>query len=115
MRVRTLDSSGDWSFGSGKQNYLSDLGALEQSIVTRLKQWRGNCFFAIEEGIDWNNLLDIGTAALLDLDIKRVILQTGGVLRISDYASTIDSMTRAVSISCTINTIYGDLAFQEMV
>ena len=115
MKVRALDVNGDWTFGVGLQNYSQNLDALEQSISTRLKQWKYNCFFATEEGVDWNNLLDIGTQALLDLDIKRVVLQTGGVLRITDYSSTIDTMSRNVSIQATINTVYGNLAFSEVV
>jgi len=99
----------------GKQAYLSNIDALNQSITTRLKQWKGNCFFSTDAGVDWNNLLDIGTQELLNIDIKRVILQTGGVLRISDYSSTIDPVTRAVAISCTIATIYGTLPFNEAV
>ena len=87
MIVRALDANGDWTFGSGKQNYLSALNALKQQIVTRLKSWKGNCFFALQDGVDWNNYLDIGTKNLLDLDIKRVVLQTGGVLRMRNYSS----------------------------
>jgi len=113
MLVRALDSNHDFQFGRGKQSYFADLAALKQSVGTRLLQWKNNCFFAMDDGVDWNNLLDIGTKAALDLDIKRVILQTGGVLRISAYESTLDSTTRAMSVSCTISTIYGDLAYQE--
>jgi hypothetical protein len=113
MQVRALDENHDFQFGRGKQSYKSDLDALKQSINTRLHQWKGNCFFATYDGVDWNNELDIGTKVALDLDIKRVILQTGGVLRISGYTSTLDTVTRAVSVSCTISTIYGDLPYQE--
>jgi hypothetical protein len=113
MLVRALDYNHDWQFGRGRQSYLSDLSALKQSVDTRLLQWKNNCFFAMDDGVDWNNLLDIGTKDALDLDIRRVILQTGGILRISGYTSTLDPTTRAVSISCTISTIYGDLAYQE--
>jgi hypothetical protein len=69
----------------------------------------------MDDGVDWNNLLDIGTKLALDLDIRRIIMQTGGVLRISAYESTIDTETRAIAIQCTISTIYGDLAYQETV
>lgn len=113
MTVRALDANHDFQFGRGLQSYKSDLDALEQSIDTRLNQWKGNCFFATDDGVDWNNELDIGTKVALDLDLKRVILQTGGVLRISGYTSTLDTVTRAVSVSCNISTIYGDLPYQE--
>ena len=113
--VRALDSNHDWQFGRGLQSYKSDLDALKQSVLTRLMQWKNNCFFAMTEGVDWANELDIGTQGILDLDIKRIILQTGDVLRIDNYSSTLDTDSRAISISCEIQTKYGDLALEETV
>jgi hypothetical protein len=115
MKVRALDSLGDWSFGHGIQCYKSDIEALKQSVVTRLKQWKNNCFFAMDDGVDWANELDIGTKGALDLDVKRVILQTGGVLRISEYTSTLDTDTRALSIDAHLDTIYGEIVITESV
>lgn len=115
MKVRALDTVGDWQFGRGLQSYSSDLDSLKQSISTRLKQWVGNCYFALEDGVDWNNYLDIGRKDRLDLNIRRVILQTAGVLKISSYASTINSETRSATITAHITTIYGDLALEETV
>lgn len=112
MKTRAIDSIGDWQFGRGLQSYRSDLDALKQAVATRLKQWLGNCFFAIADGVDWNTYLDIGRKDQLDLNIKRVILQTAGVLKISEYQSTIDHETRNVTIAATISTIYGDLAME---
>ena len=111
--MRALDASGDWTFGAGIQNYLVGIDALSQSITTRLKQWKGNCFFATAEGVDWHNYLDIGTQQLLDIDIKRVILQTGGVVRLMDYSSVIDSAARSVAVTCTVVTIFGNLDYEE--
>jgi hypothetical protein len=113
MKVRALDALDDWSFGRGAQCYLKDADALAQSVKTRLRQWLNNCFFAMDEGVDWANELDIGTKDALDRDIKRSILQTAGVLRISEYTSTLDSTTRALSIEAHIDTKYGDIAITE--
>jgi hypothetical protein len=115
MKARALDSLGDWQFGKGLQSYVKDLDALKQSISTRLKQWLNNCFFAMDEGVDWANELDIGTKGALDLDIKRVILQTGGVLRISSYTSTLDADTRELAIEAYVDTIYGNVAITESI
>jgi hypothetical protein len=113
MKVRSIDTNGDWQFGKGLQSYRRDVDALKQIIATRLKQWRGNCFFAVNEGVDWNNYLGRGTKKLLDLDIKRVILTTGGVLKINSFDSTLDEMTRKVTVQCNISTIYGELVLEE--
>jgi hypothetical protein len=103
--IRALDSNHDWKFGKGKNSYLRDLDALKQDTKTRILEWKYDCFFAQQNGIDWNNYLDIGTKDFLDLDIKRVILQTPGILKINDYESTI--LDRNVSASMYLETIYG--------
>jgi len=108
MKVRALDTNNDWSFGKGRNNYKKDLDALIQNISTRIKSWKGNCFFALDDGVDWTNYFDIGTKTFLDLDIKRVILQTDGVLRISNYSS--EMTLRSIGISVDIATVYGSTA-----
>jgi hypothetical protein len=107
MIFRSLDSDGDWCFGKGKQCYRTGLSALMLNIKTRLKSWKGDCFFAVDEGVDWNNLLDIGTKSLLDVDLKRVILQSEGVIRMNSFESEIDRDTRQYSATSEILTVYG--------
>jgi len=108
MIVRALDTNGNWVFGRGKSSYKKGLDAIKQSIMTRLKSWKYNCYFAPEDGVDYNNYLDIGTKDLLDLNIKNVILGTYGVIRITSYVSTIS--VRAITISCYVVTIFGGTA-----
>lgn len=115
MKTRALDTTGDWTFGRGLQSYVTEKDALKQDISTRLKQWKGDCYFSLNDGVDWNNYLDIGTKELLDLDIKRVILQTGGVLRISTYSSTFNHNTRGVSIESNIDTVFGTVTINQAV
>jgi len=113
--VRALDANHDWQFGRGLQSYKSDIEGLKQSVMTRLMQWKNNCFFAMDEGVDWANELDIGTKNALDNDIKRVILKTTDVLRIDNYSSTLDLDSRNITISCQIQTNYGNVSFEEAV
>jgi hypothetical protein len=109
MKVRALDINGDWQFGRGLQSYKTEKDALNQNISTRLKSWENDCFFAMDEGIDYENYLDIGTKEFLDLDIKRCLLQTEGVLRIDSYSSTINASTRDVTITAEVFTIFGTM------
>jgi hypothetical protein len=115
MINRALDSNGDWTFGKGKQNYLFDLLAVKQNVLTRLRSWKGNCFFDVESGVDWGNYLDIGTKTLLDLDIKRVILGTDKVLKISSYSSTLDTDVRKLTVTANIETYYGTASIEAAV
>lgn len=115
MKTRALDSAGDWQFGRGLQSFVTEKNALKQNISTRLKSWKSDCFFAMDDGVDWQNFLDIGKKRFLDIDIKRVILQTEGVLRISSYTSTLNTGTRAATISATVATIFGLVTVEEVV
>ena len=113
MRQRALDIDNDWKFGKGRQDYLTDAEALKLNITTRLKSWTGNCFFAPNEGVDWNNFLDVGTKDSLDRDIKTSILQTIGVIKINSYVSTITE--RNLNVDCEILSIYGNIFIREVV
>lgn len=115
MISRAIDKNGDWMFGRGRQCYVSEIDALKQNIKTRLRQWVGDCYYRPEEGVDWNNLLEKGREELLDLDIKRVILQTGGVLRITDYSSTLNHDTRTLTVSATVESIFGQVPVNEVI
>ena len=107
MIIRNLTTDNDWTFGSGIQNYKRDLAAIELNIETRLRSWKGDCFFDPAEGVDYNNFLDVGTKNFLDSDVKRVILQSEGVIKITEYESTLDRDSRAFSAIATIISIYG--------
>jgi len=107
MIIRNSTASGDFSFGKGLSDYLTDQDAIMHNIKTRLLQWKGDCFYATAEGVDYNNLLDVGTKNLLDSDIKRVILQSEGVIKINTFESSLTADTRAYSGEALITTIFG--------
>lgn len=111
MITRATDSKNDWTFGKGIQNYKRDAAALSQRIRNRLLSWKNDCFFSLDSGIDWSNYLDRGTKQFLDRDIKRTILQTEGVLQITNFASTINE--RSLTVSSTVETIYGEIEITE--
>lgn len=115
MKTRALDINGDFQFGRGLQSYVTEKNALKQNISTRLKSWKNDCFFAMDDGVDWQNFLDIGMKKYLDIDIKRVVLQTEGVLRISSYTSTLDTAERRVTIGVTVETVFGLVTVEEVV
>lgn len=110
MRIRGIDVNNDWLFGKGQNDYARDLEALKIDLKTRLQSWKFDCFFAEQEGVDYKNFLDRGTKTFLDNDVKRIILQTNGVLRIDTFTSEIVE-DRVYQAESNIFTIYGDLEF----
>lgn len=107
MIIRNVTNLNDWTFGKGIQNYKTNKDAILLNVKTRLQSWVGDCFYATAEGVDYNNYMDIGTKDFLDSDIKRIILQSEGILKINSYVSTLDRDTREFEAQAEIVTIFG--------
>lgn len=106
MIVRSLDNLGDWRFGKGRNDYLSQNKAVIQDISTRLNMFLGDCFFASADGIDWFNLLGSKNELALQLSVRTTILNTVGVKGLVSLAIFIDPSSRRITMTYTVNTIY---------
>lgn len=106
MIVRSLDINGDWTFGKGKNNYLSNNKAIVQSIATRLQSFLGDCFFAVDAGLDWFNLLGAKDQLALELAVRAVILNTQDVTAIVNVSINLEENTRRINMKYTVETVY---------
>jgi hypothetical protein len=104
--IRNLDSLGDWRFGKGLQSYARDEQAVEVNVATRLRSWIGDCFFALQDGIDWRSRLDIGQEEALKEELKACILQSYGVVSVDSVTLTKDA-DRRVIVAYQMSTIFG--------
>jgi hypothetical protein len=102
MIVRGLDKNHDWTFGNGKQDYRVDQLCVEQNCKTRLMSFVNDCFFDVNAGIDWWNLLSRGTEEQLLTAIKGVILNTDGVVGINNVE--ISLVDRVLTVKYDIKT-----------
>lgn len=105
MTFRNLDSNHDWTFGSGRSNYVDKNQEIALNLQTRILSFLGDCFFAINEGIDWFNLLDYRYQPRLELAVQEVIKNTPGVTAINSVDALIGA-NRKMTISYNIDTIY---------
>lgn len=105
MKTRGIDSTGDWLFGKGINDYKRNNNAVAQMIQTRLKSFIGDCFFALNDGIDWWNLLGSKNEVALTLAIGAIILKTEGVVSLNNLMTRIDSF-RQFTLSYDVTTIY---------
>lgn len=108
MIVRGLDANNDWLFGKGKNDYNAQNKAVEQSIATRLRSFLGDCFFALDAGLDWFNLLGSKNQLALELAVRAVILNTPNVSAIIDVSINLDHTTRLISMQYTVETVFTD-------
>ncbi len=114
MIFRNLETNGDWTFGRGLANYAQDQHAVELNIQTRLKCWVGNCFFDLNMGVDYANLLDKGKKADLLNALRTVIVQSYGVMRVNSVDARFDERSRALAVTYNVDTIFSS-GFQQQV
>lgn len=107
MRIRNIDKSGDWMFGNSQSNYVRDEYAVILDIKMRLREWFGDCFFALRNGIPWRERLgNHNQKELLDADVLNTIQNTQGVLNVFDFVSSTDG--RRYRAQCNVYTQYTD-------
>lgn len=106
MIFRQLTASGDWTFGQGIGSYAVNEDAINLNIKTRLLSWVNDCFFALQDGIDWYGLLDVGQQANLVEAIKSNLMNAYGVIGINSVDAVFSGVTRKMSIQYNIQTIY---------
>lgn len=108
---RALDSSGDWEAGQGLGSYASGEAAIDLDIETALLMFKGDAFWAADEGVDWINLLgNKGTEPAIDLAVRQTIASRDGVTAVTSVDSQLDRPTRKLSIQARTSTIYSQSA-----
>lgn len=113
MIIRALDSNGDWTFGQGKQNYLSGQKAIALNIQTRVLCFLNNCPWDMGAGVDWITLLGkTNTATQIQLNVRSIILQSYGVLRINTLSTSF--VSRQLSLAFNIDTRFTNNFSQEI-
>lgn len=115
MRYRRLSESGDYVFGQGASEFLVNTpDAVAQAVLTRLRLATGEWFLDLNEGTPYSTeILGENTRPLYDQAIRDRILGTQGVTSIQEYNSYLDTTTRALTVACSINTLYGPVTLTE--
>ncbi len=109
MRYRKQDDMGDYSFGSGLNDFHIDSAeAIAQAIDTRLKLWIGEWFADTSDGTGWSQaILGKQSKSLYELTLRQRVLETYGVVSIESFQSLLDSDVRRLKVSMIVNTIFG--------
>ena len=109
MQVRAIkkDNEGysEWLFGHSFADYRTQQNQIMQDIYTALYEWKYDCFFALENGIDWYTRLGSkNQKELLDQDVYDCIEGRIGVLSVFDFNS--DVVGRHYTCNCKVYTDY---------
>jgi uncharacterized membrane-anchored protein len=116
MMYRKLDTDGDYTFGQGKQAmHQNTPECVAQAVRTRLRLLAGEWFLDLAEGTQYaNGVYGRHTKESYDLVIRSRILGTEGVTAIMDYDSVQDANTRKLTVTTTIDTVYGEVRLAEV-
>ncbi len=109
MTIRNLDATLDWTFGQGRQNYLTGQAAIMLDIATRLRSFLNDTFWAMDFGIDWWNLLgqrNPSAQANVILQVREVIARTYGVARVITVTAALRPGTRRLAVTAQVDTIF---------
>lgn len=109
MRVRKQDANGDYVWGNQQSDFwINAPDGVAQAIQTRLALFVGEWFLDVTDGTPWTTqVLDKYTKDQYDAAIQDRILGTPGVIQITNYSSSVNTTTRALTVSATVNTQYG--------
>lgn len=105
MIIRNIDANNDWTFGKGKQNYAQEDNAIATNLKTRLQSFLNDCFFDMEAGLDWFNILGKDREKLLS-EVKKCIVTSYGIYRLNDVDVYFDREKREITITYNVDTIY---------
>lgn len=112
MKIRRLDLNDDWDYGHSRSSYYIDNAqSVGLNIITRLREWYRDCFFALENGIDYPvRLGSYNQKENLDNDIQYIILNSRDVIDLTEFNSTYNRNTRFYTFSAKVLHIYSDEA-----
>lgn len=113
MRYRKLDANGDAVFGHQQNDFYRDQPeAVAQAVKTRLALFTGEWFLDVTDGTPWTTqVLGKYTNDQYDAVIRDRILGTTGVTQIDSYSSTVNTATRTLTVTATIDTQFGTATF----
>lgn len=109
MQYRREDADGEYTFGRGDDTWLiNSPEAVAQAIKTRFELWYGQWFLDTTAGTPWiQSVLGKQKPEIYNLAIRQRILETAGVSSITAFDTTVNTSTRRVSFTATVETLYG--------
>ena len=108
MIMRREDINGDFTFGHGLADYLTENAAIAQLVKDRLVLWLGEWFLDITQGVNWPMILGSKPPAVLlaEQEVRRVVLATTDITNVTSVTLAFDHTTFKVDMTCVVSTVY---------
>ena len=114
MQIRNNTEDNDFVFGHGKSDYITGHAGVALNIKTKINEWKRDCFFNLQAGIDWRTRLGSkNQRALLDTDIQNIITSIPEVLALTEFESFVND--REYTADFTYYDIYSETPYTDTV
>ena len=112
MLVRAISNNQDsssrtWVFGRGYSAYKGGQSAVAQDIKSALLEFENDCYWALQNGIDWLTRLGFhNQKEALDNDVINTIQSRSGVIAVQNFESQV--IDRNYFAQCQVISIYSE-------
>ncbi len=117
MIGRALDSNNDLIISGGRLAVVTDGAEVVQHVRSRLLFYLGEWFLDNEAGVPYFQQIFTKPAniALVESILKTTIIQTPGVLKLTEFASSYEGKSvRRLTVTFAAETIYGVIDTTEV-
>lgn len=104
-RFRGTVQSEDWNFGKGLSDYLADDLAISKDIATKVRTFRGECFFDGAIGVRWFSILGEKNVTAVLFELQEVIYSVDGVTAVTDIRIEPLNDERTLVLRYWVNTV----------
>lgn len=107
MKTRVVDENWDFVFGRGMSDYADDALGVAYTVKMKILSWFKDCFFAMEDGIDWKNILGNKLSKEeADRSIKEIILTEPEITDLVYFDSSVSD--RIYHATVRFKTVYNE-------
>lgn len=116
MIYRKLDENGDYVFGGNNNSYLTNSVAVEQAVITRLRQLIYEWWEDLEDGIPlWQQIIGSRDKQNAEKIIRERIKKTKYVKSILAFVCEWDNESRHLTIQAVVDTEFGEINIKELI
>jgi hypothetical protein len=108
MRYRRETATGDYVFGQGEADFfVNEPAAVAQAVKTRLRLFQGEYFPDTTVGMPWQTrVLGYSKPETYDAAVRQTISATEGFANFVTYSSSLDKVSRLLTVDSKINTSF---------
>lgn len=116
MIGKAIDSSNDILLQNGKIAMTKDGAEVMQSVLCRLRTFKGEWFLDTSAGMPWYQEVFTRPANLPSIEarIKAEILNTDGVEKLTKFSTSLDRTLRRLTVSFEAVTSYGEIVKNDV-